>query len=388
MKHAFFLAWRNLAASRIRTVILVTCLTLSTSLPLVMHVVADQFQRGLQTRAEQTPLIVGATGSRVELALHVLYFDTDAPGEITLSETDFIRGTGYAIPVPIYARFRAEGFRIVGTTEEYFSLRGLTVARGQSLKMPGDCLIGATVAKELRIGTGDQLTSEPENLFDPSGSYPLRMKVRGILGECNSPDDNAIFVSLETAWIIAGHGHGHSNPTDKTHQSTVGDDGSSVPVHPFIEVTQENVSSFHFHGQKADLPLTAVIALCPDPRSGTLLTGRYLTRDTVSILDPLLIIEELMQLVFHVERFLDAGASLLISTTLLLVVLVFSLSWKLRQRETRTLFQLGCSRFTIARLFFAEVVLIALFSFALLAPVAGVAVKFGPQLLEGLVLEH
>jgi len=387
MKHAFFLAWRNLAASPIRTMILIACLTIPASLPVVVHVIAGRFQNGLQGRAEETPLIVGSTGSRTDLALHVLYFETDAPGEITLSETDLIRATGYAVPVPIYARFRAEGFRIVGTTPDYFSLRGLTVTSGRPLSRIGDCVVGAAVAKKLRLRAGDQLTSEPENLFDPGGSYPLRMNVRGVLSQKNSPDDTAVFVSLETAWIIAGHGHGHSNPADETHQSTVGEGNSQVPVLPFIEVTDQNIQSFHFHGQKKDLPLTAVIAFCPDQRSGTLLTGRYLTRDSVSIVDPLLIIEELLQLVFRVERFLDAVASILISTTLLLAVLVLSLSWKLRQRETQILFQLGCSRFTIARLFSAEVVLIGLFSFALLIPVAGLAIRFGPHLLENLVPE-
>ena len=157
-------------------------------------------------------------------------------------------------------------------------------------------------------------------------------------------------------------------------------------MQPFIEISEKNLHSFHFHGPQGDLPLTAVIDSCPDPRSGTLLTGRYLTRDTVTILDPLLILEELAQLVFRVEQFLDAAASILIGTTLLLVVLVFSLSWKLRQSETRTLLRLGCSRFTIARLFFAEIVLIASFSLACLAVVAVIAVQFGPRLLEDLVL--
>ncbi|MFP6764606.1 MAG: ABC transporter permease [Planctomycetaceae bacterium] len=187
MKHAFFLAWRNLTVSPVRTVILVACLTISVSLPIVMHVMADQSQSGLQTRASQTPLIVGAPGSRFDLALHALYFETGAPAELTLSEADFIRGTGYALPVPIYARFRCQGYRIVGTTEEYFPLRKLTVDRGRGLSQIGDCVVGATVATQLHVNPGDHLTSEPENIFDPTGSYPLRMRVRGIFAASGSP---------------------------------------------------------------------------------------------------------------------------------------------------------------------------------------------------------
>jgi putative ABC transport system permease protein len=383
VRHAVFLAWRNLNAGRLRSAILVCCLTVAVSLPIVLHVVVGRFQKQLTQRAAATPLIVGATGSRFDLTLHTLYFEADAPSEISMREVETIRSSHHARPIPIFAKFRAEGFRIVGTTTEYFELRRLTIARGKNLTRIGDCVLGAAVAVGLGRGPGDRMTSEPENVFDSTGSYPLRMKVNGILAETNSPDDSAIFVSLETAWIIAGRGHGHRNPGNEAHEPADGEqEGSFIPVEPFTEVTDENVGSFHFHGKREDLPITAIIVDAPDERSETLLIGRYLARDDVTILEPPRIIEQLMQLVFRVERLLDVGAVVLLSTTATLVLLVFALSLRLRQSEIQTLFKLGCSRFMIARILLAEVLLIAVVSAVLIAAVTGVAFQIGPELLE------
>jgi len=387
VRHAVFLAWRNLIAGRLRAAILVGCLTVAVSLPIVMHLLVSRFQEQLTRRAEATQLIVGATGSRFDLTLHALYFESDAPGEITMREATEIGETGLATPIPLYAMFRADRFRIVGATADYHRYRRLKVARGEGMKRIGDCILGATVATSLGLSPGDKLTSEPENVLDPAGSYPLRMRVNGVLSPTGSPDDSVVFVSLETAWIIAGRGHGHQNPGDNSHSPVEGEEeGAFATVESFTEVTDENEHSFHFHGRREDLPLTAILIDAPDERAETLLMGRYLARDDATILEPPLIIEQLMQLVFRVERFLDVATLALLSTTTVLVLLVFALSLRLRQREIQTLFKLGCCRFMIARILFAELAIIGLASALLVAVVSLAALRFGSQLFESLLL--
>ena len=377
MKDALFLAWKNLNASRVRTIVLVACLTVAASLPIILHVVVKEFRSELIRRAEATPLIIGANGSRFDLTLHTLYLETDAPGEIPIVEADWIRESGFAKPIPVFARFRADGFRIVGTTQEYYELRGLGVATGAGLSRLGDCVVGAVAARELGLSPGDRLTSEPENLFDLTGSYPMKMRVVGILTESDSPDDSAVFVSLETAWIIAGHGHGHSNSSDQSHAPAEGEGGSFVEVAPFTEVTEDNVRSFHFHGDQSKLPLTAIIAVAHDEKSETLLLGRYLARDNVTVLEPTEIIAQLTRLVLRVERFLNIGAAILVGTTVLQTALIFVLSVRLRQAEIRTLFKLGSSHLFIARMMGCEIFLIILMSAVGVALVGTAGLSFG-----------
>ena len=63
-------------------------------------------------------------------------------------------------------------------------------------------VIGADVAKQLSLKTGDSLISTPETVFDIAGIYPLKMNIVGVLKQSHTPDDRAVFVDLKTAWII------------------------------------------------------------------------------------------------------------------------------------------------------------------------------------------
>ena len=47
------------------------------------------------------------------------------------------------------------------------------------------------------------------------------MNVVGILHKSPSPDDQAVFVDLKTAWIIEGFGHGHQDVTMTTDDSVI-----------------------------------------------------------------------------------------------------------------------------------------------------------------------
>ena len=59
---------------------------------------------------------------------------------------------------------------------------------------------------------------------------------------------------------------------------------------------------------------------------------------------------------------------------MLAIILVFALSLRLRQREIQTIFKIGCSRMTIAKLIAAEIMIIV-FSSAVLCSIMMVAVR-------------
>jgi putative ABC transport system permease protein len=60
--------------------------------------------------------------------------------------------------------------------------------------------------------------------------------------------------------------------------------------------------------------------------------------------------------------------------TVLAVILVFTLSLRLRQREIETIFKIGCSRMTIAKLIAAEIMIIV-FSSAVLCSIMMIAIR-------------
>ncbi len=373
MSGTFLIARRHVWHHKGRSAVLIACLTLTFSLPLGMELFSRHVETRLSSRAASTPLIIGAAGSRFDLALHALYFRGQPPRETSMREVHRVTDSGVATAIPMLARFKAEGFPIVGTAPDYLSFRSLRLAGGREWSRYGDCIVGANVADRLKIGPSDSLTSEPENLFDLDGSFPLRMRVTGVLASSDSPDDDAIFVDIHTAWIIAGIGHGHapaspSASQDETNTETRAD--KSPPAHDaslieYTEIGESNAESFHFHGEREDFPVTAIIAIPDDVEAETLLMGRYLEADDPSqVLQPTEVIDELLSFVVQLRRVFAFAFAAMLSVTVALLALLVVLTIKLRDREFQTMFRLGGSRFLIVKLVGTELLILVFASVA------------------------
>ena len=368
MVDSFYIAWQYIRFNKIKTTILITSITLISFLPFALQLLVDESERQLMSRAVTTPLVVGAKGSALDLVMNTLYFGDERPERITMQAADRIAETDLALAIPMYTRFNARGYPIVGTTLDYFDFRKLDVVVGRNIAVLGECVLGARAAGELNLNPGDDLVSSPESLFDLAGVYPLKMKVVGVLDRAHTSDDLAVFVDLKTAWVIQGLGHGHQDVTvlkDPTLVLKRSDTNvaASAKLYHYTEITDENIESFHFHGNTGVYPISAVIAVPYDQKSGTILQGRYLSKDeTQQIQRPAEVIDGLLQNIFRIKNVLDALVSVVALATILSIVLVFTLSLRLRQREVQTIFRIGCSRLTIAKLLVAEILIIVLSS--------------------------
>ncbi len=392
MTEILYLAWRYLAFHRVKTTILVTSITLILYLPVGLRVLVDQSSFQLTSRAEATPLIVGTRGSPLELVLNTLYYRADYPGVMSYAEASRVEDSGLARAIPVYVRFRARGYPIVGTTLDYFAFRNLRMAAGRSLTILGDCVLGSRVAAALDLEPGEEIISSPESVFDLAGVYPLKMRVAGVLDFSDSADDDAIFVDVKTAWIIDGIGHGHQDlAAPEAVSGVLSREGNRVVANESVveynEITPENIDSFHFHGDLSDYPLTAVIAVPPDQRSSTLLQGRYeaAAAETAQIVAPATVMDELLDTVLTVQRFVVAGAVIVGVATFASTALVFLLSLRLRRREIETLFKLGGSRSSVATIMTSEVVVVLMTSVALAAGLTFLTGQFGAAAIRAIM---
>jgi putative ABC transport system permease protein len=345
----------------------VTCITLIAFLPLALQILLDESEQLLRARAVETPLVIGAKGSALDLVMNSLYFDKEVPQLISMQAVQQLEATDLAIPIPLYNRFRARNYPVIGTTLDYFDFRQLSVKQGRMLAVLGECVVGADVARTLNLSPGDTIVSSPENLFDLAGIYPLKMKVVGVFERKHSMDDRGIFVDVKTTWVIQGLGHGHMDVTQTKDNSVIlkKDDESvtaNAKLMQYTEITKENLDTFHFHGESEQYPITTVIALPHNKKSGTLLRGRYIENKEFQITKPADVINGLMENIFRIKNVLDAVIILVGFTTLIAILLVFSLSLRLRKGEINTIFKLGCSRMTIVRLLAAEIIIVAIIS--------------------------
>jgi putative ABC transport system permease protein len=372
MKNVLFLALRYLRFNKIKTAIMVFSIAVAVFLPLAVNLLVRDYQRGLLARANATPLIAGAPGSRLDLVLHALYFRGRPAHDLTMGDAAAINSSGLALAIPILQKHSARGFPIVGTSLEYFDFRGLRVAQGEGLRRVGDCVLGATVAGKLGLKPGDKLMSDPENVFDLAGSYPINMHIQGILEPTGTADDGAIFADYKTEWIILGIMHGHQDAATMDSNLLLGRDAShvtaSAAVLPFQEITDDNLILFHTHGDETTFPVSAIIVVPRDTKSATILRGRYEDpKATVQLLVPRQIISETLDLVFRVKRFFDAQALLVGGAMALLLALVVLLSLRLRRGEMETMFKIGCARWMAFGMQAAEIVIVLVAGLAMAA---------------------
>jgi putative ABC transport system permease protein len=360
MKGALFLGWRYLTHHRFKTAILLASVTLMMFLPAATRLMVADSAMALTARAEHTPLLVGARASQLELVLNALYFHAERPPEIPYQLLDEIHQTGLANAIPLNTRFQARGAPIVGTNLEYFTFRGLQLADGRLMGLLGECVIGANVARTQGIGIGDSIVSSPETVFDLAGVYPLKMNIVGVLEHTGSADDDAVFVDVRTTWVIQGLGHGHQDLESATAGKAVlsrtdAAITANASLVQYNEITTQNVREFHFHGDTSGFPLSAVIAVPSDEKSGTLLRGRF-QEGTVSgqLVIPSLVLADLLETVFAVQNYVILGLIMLSLATVAVITLVFLLSQQLRHGEFFTLKRMGASRSFIATLVASE----------------------------------
>ncbi len=387
----FKLALRYIVYNWPKTLILVGCIFLTGLLPIGIRLLLEQFNQTIMARATATPAVVGAKGSPLDLTLHALYYKASITGDLFAEEITRIRETGLAEPIPISTRHTARKQPIVATTIDYFDFRELELQSGSYFAMLGECVIGSSIAQSLGLGVGDSLLSDRENVIDIAGLYPLKMKIVGVLAESRSPDDQAVFVDLNTAWVIAGLGHGHEDVTQSDDKMKVlRRDSSNVvataAVLPYTEVTEENLDSFHFHGDPETFPLTAIIAVPRDAKSKVILEGQYLDHPSLQFVIPQGRIEELMNMVFRIKLFFDANSILVTISTLMLLSLVIVLSLKLRQKEMQTMFRLGCSRGTIFMLQAWELTIVLMMALILIGLAIWGLQTWGAAWMESLLL--
>jgi putative ABC transport system permease protein len=361
MRDVLYLAWKYLAYHRFKTAILIASITLTAYLPIALNLLVSRSAHQLTARAQATPLLIGAKGSPLELVLSSLYFESDVPPDMRYGEVRRVSESRLAHAIPLHTRFRTNHGPIVGTSLDYFAFRGMKIEKGRSLGMLGECVLGAQVAKDAGLGLGDFVLSTPESVFDIAGVYPLKMKVVGVFAATGTPDDQGTFVDVKTAWVIAGLAHGHEDLSQTGAESGVlKREGRKIianaSVLQYNEITADNVESFHFHGDPDDFPVSSLIAVPRDRKSGTLLQGRYLSdEEQVQIVRPAEIMDDLLRTVLTVRRYILIAVALVAVATLASMTLVFMLSVQLRRREMETIMKIGGSRGRVWSLVIAEV---------------------------------
>lgn len=387
MKNELALAFRHVRYHRFKSALLVAGLAITTTLPLAIGLLVSEYDRQLWSRAHATPLVLGAKGNRFDLVLQSLYFRTSRLDPVPYGIGRRISADGLAEGIPLAVGFTVQGQPVVGTTLDYLEWRGLRVAAGRMPGLLGEAVVGSEAARILGAHPGDGLTTDQVNVYDLAKTFPLRLRVAGILAPSRSPDDHAIFVDVRTHWILEGRGHGHQNLATPDSNAYVLERGEGVvtanaALDTYVEITPANVASFHFHGEIDDFPVSSFVVLPRDQKAKTILSARYRLDPDWRLLDPQDVIADLTGFIFRVKRFFDLNYAVVAVSTVLFLVLVVLLSARLREGEFRTLHRIGAGRGIVLRLFAAELLIVFAGSALLAGAIAGLLFAFAPDVFR------
>ncbi|MEO0466925.1 MAG: ABC transporter permease [Pseudomonadota bacterium] len=219
------LAGKSLWSRKGSALLTVLAIALAVGLFLGVEKTRQGARAGFNATISGTDLIVGARTGQLNLLLYSVFRMGDATAEVSWPTYQWIgERDDVAWTVPLSLGDSHRGFRVLGTTKEYFDRykyaggRELALTEGALFDDLFDAVIGADVARDLEYELGAPLV-----LNHGLGRAGLQQhddrpfRVVGVLERTGTPVDRTLHVSLEAITAIhVGWETGTRNPLSST----------------------------------------------------------------------------------------------------------------------------------------------------------------------------
>lgn len=327
--------------------VLLTFLAITVSVFVLLGVeqIRHQAKSSFSNTVSGIDLIVGARTGDINLLLYSVFRLGNAINNISWqSYQDFAANPNVAWTIPIALGDSHKGFRVMGTTADYFTHfrfgqnRPLALARGTPFAQLYDVVLGSEVAKSLGYELGDKLVLAHglgSTSFSQHKDKPFQ--VVGVLQATGTPVDQTLHVSLEA--IEAIH-LGWQNGVNVQGAARVGPSEK--------DLTPETITAFMvgLKSKLATFRLQRAINTYPDEPLQAILPGVTLT--------------QLWQMMAAMENTLRLIAALVLLASLLGLAAMLLASIKERQGEIAVMRAIGAPPRFIFALIQAEALLITL----------------------------
>ena len=196
---AFRYLWARPLAAALNLLLLSLGLASMTFLLLMGHQLDKAFERDLAG----IDVVVGAKGSPLQLILAGVFHMDVPPGNVPLEAVEALKShpqVARVIPISVGDSFRS--FRIVGTSLDYISHYGATVAQGALWTQPMQAVIGAQVAAQTGFKPGDGFVGSHGLGGGGHAHGENPYTVSGVLAASGSVLDRLILTPTESVWQV------------------------------------------------------------------------------------------------------------------------------------------------------------------------------------------
>jgi putative ABC transport system permease protein len=358
---------------------LTTTLTVAVAvgLLLVLLMMRDSGRRAFERGSGNMHLLISADTSPLNSVLNSVFYAALPPRPIQYVAFNQLLAKlppmEFAIPTQHGDSYK--GFRVTATTPEFFSKfepqkgEPWFFAEGAGFTGEFEIVAGAIAARELglRVGQGDVFLTHGSGASREGGGQDethvhkeYGFKVVGILGASGSAHDRALFINLNSAWIL------HAN--DRLEREVAAE---------HAEHAEEGEHDHdHDHAHEAKL---AVADLKDEDRKITGAYLRLLTRDgsdtpanlpqvfyalrsdpSITVAQPKQEIDKLFLIVGNIDQILVGMAIVVMVSSGIAIMLALYNSMDQRRRQIAVLRVLGCSQGRIFGLVITESAVVGL----------------------------
>ena len=209
------LSFANLTVSPLSSAVNILLLALGTASIAALLLANTHLASVLQRNAAGIDLVIGATGSPLQLVLAGVYHADVPPGNIDSKElTRWAAHPMVASAIPLSLGDSYDGYRIVGTVEEFSDLYGATLQAGRFWHRPFEAVIGSNVAQSTGLETGDTFSGNHGLVASGEAHDGIPYRVVGQFLATDSVLDSLIVTSTRSVWLMHNTQHQGEHPED------------------------------------------------------------------------------------------------------------------------------------------------------------------------------
>ena len=199
----FKLSWRNLVGSPLNTILSLLLMSLGVGIISLLILLNNEMKQQVKNNLKEIDMVVGAKGSPLQLILSSVYHIDNPTGNIPLSSINKLKKNRLVdLVIPLSYGDSYKGFRIVGSTHDYFDLYNAEIKEGRRWEGGFEVVIGSDVAKTHNLQIGDNFYGTHGLLKGGHIHDNYAYNVVGILNFSGTVIDKLILTDYHSVWDV------------------------------------------------------------------------------------------------------------------------------------------------------------------------------------------